>query len=278
MILGDTIVPWLLGALFLLALLTLAGTIRTWRDMKRSPYFFMRRQAEKRMQTFSLASLALFVVAAFTARLAWQAAPDNTPRVAILENTKPPKEDIVALVRESTAEEPEPFADQVTTAIEPESANANPATELQGADDTLVQATPVTPVLPQELSQLEPLAEIEGSTAIGNIHFSTEIADNYEAINPRRIFAEGFYTLYATFGFEEMVNGLEWSWVWRHNGAVIDGGNELWNYGRKGLGYIYLSPQEGFKSGEYGLEVWVNGEMLSQSVVTMNNAAVSAGN
>jgi hypothetical protein len=74
------------------------------------------------------------------------------------------------------------------------------------------------------------------------------------------------------------VDGLAWAWVWRHNGKVIDGGNELWAYGDEGPGYIYLSPEEGFLEGNYTLEIWVNGQLLSQGVALMNDAAVAAGN
>ncbi|MCB0000072.1 MAG: hypothetical protein KDE56_30120, partial [Anaerolineales bacterium] len=75
-----------------------------------------------------------------------------------------------------------------------------------------------------------------------------------------------------------MANGMEWAWVWRHNGEVVDGGNEIWNYGQEGPGYIFFAPEEGFASGDYSLEVWVNGELLTRSTAVMNNAAVAAGN
>ena len=36
--------------------------------------------------------------------------------------------------------------------------------------------------------------------------------------HPRQLFAEGFYTLYATFDYEGLEDGMVWSWVWRHDG------------------------------------------------------------
>jgi hypothetical protein len=71
---------------------------------------------------------------------------------------------------------------------------------------------------------------------------------------------------------------MEWAWVWRHNGKVVSGGNELWNYGDDGPGYVYLNPEEGFQAGEYKVEVWVNSELLTSSTLVINNAAISAGN
>ena len=58
---------------------------------------------------------------------------------------------------------------------------------------------------------------------------------------------------------------MTWSWVWRHNNQIIDGGNQLWSYGEDGPGYVYFQPEEGFQLGEYSLEVWVNDAMMAQS-------------
>lgn len=262
---SDTIVPWLLGTLLLLMVLTLAITLKSWRDLKRSPYFFLRRQAEKKLQSYLMASLALMMLTAATSAFAWQEPEDTTPRVAVLTNAKPPREDIVALFQESAVAETavtettllaETTPDILLAAVEPE------------ADQTL----------PVQFDRFEPTANLNQDTDIGTLAFSTEVSDRYQAINPAKIFAEGFYTLYATFDYAQMADGMEWAWVWRLNGEVIEGGNELWAYGSNGPGYIYFSPEDGFKNGEYSLQVWVNGEMLAQSEVVMNNAAFASGN
>jgi len=283
-ILGDTIFPWLLGTLLLLAFLALAATVRNWRELKRSPYFFLRRQAEQRMQSYSLASLFLLCAAVVTSSFAFQTPVDSSVRVAILSNAKPPKEEIVAAVKAASDAAPEPI---VSLTLPPLTEQRLPAADeplAQSIDESVV-SIPLTerlvelePALPEQFDELEPAASLNPQTTISRLLFSTELAPNYVAVNPRRIFAEGNYTLYATFDYQDMVDGLEWSWVWSHNGATIDGGNELWNYGSNGPGYIFLNPAGGFQYGEYGLEVWVNGELLSQASVTMNSAAVAAGN
>ncbi len=265
-VLTETITPWLLGTLILLAALTLTITIKSWREMKRSPYFFMRRQAEKRLQTYASASFFLVLFAAAVAFYSWQPPSNDIVRVAILTNAKPPKEEIVQI-----------FAD------------AQPVTRLETADiEELVAANTAEvvetsirtaePTLPEEFNQVEPLVAIQDNTTLGTLDFSTEISDQYEAINSRKLFAEGFYTLYATFSYDDMADGMAWSWLWRHNGEVVEGANELWQYGGDGPGYIFFNPDEGFQFGDYSLEVWVNGELLAQSTVTMNSAAAAAGN
>jgi hypothetical protein len=59
---------------------------------------------------------------------------------------------------------------------------------------------------------------------------------------------------------------------------VVDGGNELWAYGDNGPGYIYYGPEEGFRPGDYTLEVWVNGELFTRDTLTMTGSALSSGN
>jgi hypothetical protein len=150
----------------------------------------------------------------------------------------------------------------------------------QGGNDRTAE-TPAdsanSPVLPPEYDQFEPTAEMTDDTELGSMFFSTEIDDRYEAVEPGRRFAKGFYTVYATFSYEGMADGMEWAWVWRHNGAVIDGGNELWAYGDDGPGYVYLDPEAGFQLGSYSLEVWVNGQMLTQGTIEIVEA-IQTGN
>ncbi|GAB4276119.1 MAG: hypothetical protein Kow0080_26060 [Candidatus Promineifilaceae bacterium] len=276
-ILNDTITPWILGALAVLASLTLGVAAQSWRDIKRSPYFFMRRQAEKRLQSYLSAGLLLVVAMVITGLYAWQTPDDPTPRAAILANTKPPEAEVIKLVEDvpvtNTAAIELELLTQDTAVVGTLSTAAQPF----GLDGTL-PFTAVTPELPAEFDKYEPTAELRENTHLGAPLFSTEIDSEYQSINARTLFPEGRYTLYATFSYEGMADGMEWAWVWRRNGEVVEGGNELWAYGEDGPGYIFLNPDEGFQNGEYTLEIWVNGELLTQGQVMMNSAAVTAGN
>ena len=49
---SGTITPWLLGTFVTLSLIALFAAVKNWREMKRSPYFFQRLQAGKRLQTY----------------------------------------------------------------------------------------------------------------------------------------------------------------------------------------------------------------------------------
>lgn len=271
---SETIIPWLLGMLLLLSFLALLVAMKAWRDSKRSPYFFMRRQAGKRLQSYLSMSFVLMLLAAAVGTYGWQTPEDMTLRTAILSNSKPVQADVQEMIAQAEAEREAAAAEAET---ETAASTERVSTSLT---DLLLDGTAANrpPALPPQFDQFEPTVELAETTELGEVALSTEVTDDYTAVNPSRIFAEGSYTLYATFSYEEMADGMAWAWVWWHNGEVVDGGNELWQYGDSGPGYIYLNPEEGFGEGQYSLEIWVNGELLGQAAATMNNAAISAGN
>ena len=243
---------------------------KNWRDMKRSPYFFQRLQAGKRLQSYMSASFALFVVTMVVGLYSWQAPEDTTMRRAIISNTKPVPESAEVI-------ELPPMLESVDSAITSEFQLESPdiAQILTVADQPFASNQIA---LPEIYDRLEPEVALGDESNLSPLNFSTEVSDDYEAVAPRKIFAEGFYTLYATFDYEALEDGMVWSWVWRHDGKIVEGGNEVWAYGNDGPGYIFFNPEEGFGAGQYSLDVWVNGELMVQSAVVMNNASISANN
>ena len=221
----------------------------------------MRQQAEKRLQTYMSTSLVLLFITVCVAAYAWQTPGDNIARVAVLLNAKPPAADVVELIQDS-----------------PETVEAAELVQTLADSQTSEAIVSSKPSLPEAFDKFEPTAELSENTELGSLYFSTDVTDRYEPVDPNNLFAEGFYTIFATFEYEAMADGMEWAWVWRHNGEVVEGGNELWEYGDAGPGYIYLNPDEGFQNGQYSLDVWVNGELLTRSDLTINTAAAAAGN
>jgi hypothetical protein len=244
-----------MGGLVLLVCLTMSVTVKSWRDAKRSPYFFLRVQAAKRLQRYLLVSLSLILLAVIIAVYGWQSPTITTPHLAVLSRSKP------ILQTAATVAEPEIVADSSPTSVE---IDLSPVSN-QGPAQTALTDPLLKPALPEQYDQLEATVDLKESTEIGEIQFSADISDDYEAVDPGRRFGDGFYTLYATFDYGEMADGMTWSWVWKHNGGVVDGGNQVWQYGDDGPGYVYFKPEEGFQLGEYSLEVWVNTELMAQS-------------
>lgn len=257
---SDTIVPWVLGALLIMALITLSVTLKAWRDAKRSPYFFLRVQAAKRMQHYLVATLALFLVTFLTAAYAWPESQQTEPQIARLSSAKP------AVESQTGSDEPDILADASPASVE---ITLSPVSNRVGNAVIDLEDPLLKPSLPEEYNQFEAKVDLKDSTEIGKIAFSTRISDDYRAIDMATRFGEGYFTLYATFDYDQMADGMTWSWVWRRNGEVIDGGNQMWSYGDDGPGYVYFRPEEGFQLGEYQLEIWVNSQLQSQSSFTV---------
>ena len=268
---SGTITPWLLGTFVTLSLVAVFAAVKNWREMKRSPYFFQRLQAGKRLQSYLVTSSFLFIIVIGITAYAWQEPQAHTPRMAILTHSKP------TTGEQNIAELPplvESIDEEAISSFLLEDAG-NPGQLITVADQPFT--VPIA-TLPEDFDRFEPTAELGENSDLGTVSFSTEITDDYEAVEPQEIFPEGFYTLYATFSYDGLADGMVWSWIWRHNGDILEGGNEVWKYGDEGPGYIYLNPEEGFDAGRYSLEVWVNDELMTQSAAVMNSVGVSANN
>lgn len=262
---SESIAVWVLSGLLLAIIVTLILTTKAWREAKRSPYFFQRRQALQRMQSYSMTSLVLVILAVAAAAYGWPRQVDSTPRVAIITNAKPVSAEVAALVDNDEPELAVTTPDVTADPLQPVGL-ALP----QSAADSLDQ--PIE--LPEQYNQFEHTVDITDDTAIANLSFSNEIDDQYRPIAERSSFGEGFFTIYATFDYEAMADGMEWSWVWRRDGQVMDGGNQIWAYGDDGPGYVYLTPEDGFSPGEYALEIWVNDQLVTQETLSIaGNAA-----
>lgn len=262
--LSGTVAPWLVGGFAVLSLVMLAQTLKAWREAKRSPYFFQRLQAQKRLRQYSSASLAMILLTTGVAAYGWQEPVEEVSRSAILINNKPVA--AANLIPPEDNSEPAPvlILDPTSALID------NPA-----PPESATTSAAKTLALPAEYNELTAEAELQADTELGSLSFSTRINDQYAAVNPGRTFSEGFFTLYATFAYDGMENGMVWSWVWMRDGAVVSGGNEMWQYGNDGPGYVFLNPEEGFAAGEYTLGVWVNGELMAQGTFQVTTSAAS---
>jgi hypothetical protein len=257
--------------LLALSFMALLASVKYWRDTKRSPYFFMRQQAAKRMQSYLATFAVLILMTAGIGAYGWRTPDDATMRMALLSRAKPATEEIQELMSQ-------PSVAERATAEAPASTVTAQSGGIANVLLNSETASTLTPTLPAVYDQYEPKVELHPDTELGTVVLSSTVTDEYEPINPATVFGEGFYTLYATFDYKGMADGMVWAWVWRLDGEVIDGGNEFWAYGDEGPGYIFLSPEEGFAEGAYSLDVWVNGELMGQASATMNDAAAAAGN
>jgi hypothetical protein len=274
---SGTIAPWLIGALLLLLLVTTGITAKSWRELKCSPYFFLRRQAMHRMQSYSLVSLCLALVTLVTVAFTWQKPQDDTLRTALIAYAKP------ILEGEASGEAAlgQPAFTAEADEVLPVALSLFELADTAAVHVDLTSGTPVnaetSPSLPAELRRVEATTALKPDTSVSSLTFATNINDRYQPLNPATKFDEGYFTLYATFRYDAMAEGMSWTWVWRHNGTFIEGDNELWKHDGDGPGYVYFRPANGFNPGKYTLEVWVNNELQDQATVTITEG-ISAGN
>ncbi|MDX1662433.1 MAG: hypothetical protein R3272_01490 [Candidatus Promineifilaceae bacterium] len=247
--------------------------------MKRSPYYFMRQQAERRLQASFWATVGLIIVMGAAVAVASESPVDNVVRMAVLQNAKPiavaegsgpvDLDDIPVIALDS----PETF-DSRTASLGGDVVSLS-APVGEPPADLEAETAGEEPTLPAEFDNFESTAELTPETAITPLVFSAEITEDYDPISPRRLYGEGFFTIYATFDYEGMADGMEWAWVWRRNGEVVNGGNEMWTYGDDGPGWIYYEPPEGFSAGDYTLEVWINDELFQEASLSIQSGTVN---
>lgn len=278
-IINETTAPWILGGLAVLVLITLLQIVSAWRRVKRSPYFFLRQQAERRLRNHIWTTVGFFVLGGVVLFYGNQTPPDQTVRMAVIAQAKP-----VAELAVDTSVDELPVIDLA----------APPSFEVANGGESLTTTSTLTgsadltlagldglslpdgePVLPDEFGLLEPEVELNDDSSFTNLIFSTEINDDYDPVSPRRTFVEGFFTIYATFDYVGMADGMAWSWVWRRDGEIVNGGNELWQYADDGPGWIFFEPPEGYAPGQYTLDVWVNGELFQQGSFVVESEAAN---
>lgn len=274
----ETTAPWILGGLAVLVLITIVQIFAAWRRVKRSPYFFLRQQAERGLQNRIWTLVFLFAAGGLTIFYANQTPPDDTIRMALLAQAKPAQEVEQVVVDELPVialDGPESF-ESLGGQSSPGAGNTiTAALDLSLTDADGLGLPDAEPLLPDEFDEVEPEVELNENSQFTRLVFSTEINDDYDPVSPRRTFVEGFYTIYATFDYDGMADGMAWSWVWRRDGEIVNGGNELWQYADDGPGWIYYEPPEGFSPGEYTLEVWVNGELFQQASLLVESEAAN---
>jgi hypothetical protein len=88
-LINETTAPWILGGLGVLVLITVAQILSAWRRVKRSPYFFLRQQAERRLQNHIWTLVAMFVAGGVTIYLQQPGPTRHDCRMALLAKAKP---------------------------------------------------------------------------------------------------------------------------------------------------------------------------------------------
>jgi len=110
-----------------------------------------------------------------------------------------------------------------------------------------------------------------GEPSFGPVTWYESIDEDGEAQNPVTEFRRGTTQLIAVYEYENMEDGMNWGHTWLLDGEVWADWSEdyEWQAGQSGekITYIYYRDGSPLESGEWEVQLFVEGEML-QSATT----------
>jgi Tol biopolymer transport system component len=174
-----------------------------------------------------------------------------------------PEVDQAAAFNPLPQEQPERLALPTATPLASPTPTLEP-TESALATDTLPQIThPVPAVACPEITPIKNDTVILTPT-LSSISFATRQDDNGWPLDPSLQFTTTTQVL-ATFNYAGMRNGLEWERVWLFGDEELSQARGVWDAGPSGkLTVQAVLDQGGFAPGQYTLELYVAGQLLSR--------------
>ena len=95
---------------------------------------------------------------------------------------------------------------------------------------------------------------------MGPITFAPEVDDRRHPVRPTEVFSDTVDRVYAVFPYSGMQKGLKWTYVWYFNDIEFIRDESAWEWGSDDRSYVFITP---VGAGDYRLDLYVNGEMLS---------------
>ncbi len=140
---------------------------------------------------------------------------------------------------------PSPTVTQTSTVTETATVTLSPTVTVTPSITPTTSITP-TPFIPTELYlQFTATVTANPNAIFSKPLFSREINQkNFQSVDPAAEFANPITKLYATFSFDKMNNGAQWTamWVRLSDKKVICVESEPWKAGTGGYGYSLCQP------------------------------------
>ncbi len=135
----------------------------------------------------------------------------------------------------------------------------------KGAAPAPSQPQPVQPAP----SGFAPAPQQATGPRFANLVFSSQVSADGRPINPAALLPSGGKTIYATFDFQGMKNGLQWSQVWTMNGKPVVQQPGQWSDGAQGRKTVSLSNRDGLPDATYQLIITVGNQVVLQGEVVV---------
>lgn len=271
----QTLVPYIVGGMFFLALVLFLVALVYFRRGKRDRYWRLRRAASLTGWQLFLISLTLAFVASAVCLFSGfaslvlegglQASPvpvSGSPTVLVspLITVLPTAQAAATTAMPSPSPTPQPAsATPSATPTGTASATASPRPTRLVASVTLAgpTATPTATEL-----QVWPLASNvtpppEADLTI--VAVDRAVSADLQPVNPDALLQAGITRLYFWVAYRGMVDGVAWERLLLRDGRVIQGGAYLWNGGAEGTALYFFGDAEGFTPGEYEIRLAFSG-------------------
>lgn len=129
-------------------------------------------------------------------------------------------------------------------------------------------SAPAAPAAPPRMS---PAAAPSGPAGFSDLLFCTQVTDDGRPIHATDMVPAGIETVYATFEYEGMRDGVPWSMVWVSGGKQIIDQKDVWHDGPQGRKAVKISNRKGLPAGEYHLVLGIGGTVALEGKVMVGN-------
>ncbi len=283
-----TLLPSLLGGLFIVALALLLLALFHLRRGRAGAYWRLRRQASSlgfRLLLVSLGLFALTVALAFYSGLAALAfrGLDGlfTGRATGAVGVVVPTITVTALAADTPTPSLTLRPTRTPASAAAPTAAATPTLTLTPAP-TLTPTLTATPTVtltpsatyetalnlaaPPALVTARPGALIEVTAA------DDAISANQTPLQPRSVFAAGADRLYFFIIYRDMTDGAAWSRVLYRDGVPVQGQAYLWSQGAEGASFFFFGSAEGYAPGSYEVRMFLGEREVSRFPFTVETA------
>ncbi len=291
-----SILSWLLVTLAGLSLAAMVVSLtianRAAREARSTIFPIVREEEAVRARRARIATSLTGVIAAIMAGAFFVSG--QLPPAAILPQQAPPE---VVAVAESPVAETEPPPSSTEAPLPPTEEQEVPTnnqvvlvTEQQPTGETPsppatptplppmptpTLALPATPTsVPPSPTPADTPVPAPVSVQIGPIAFTTQVTDRREPISPTTVFSDTVSRVYASFPYNGMRNGLNWTQVWYFNGIEFSRGEQSWKWGSTDRSYVFTKL---VGAGEYRLELYVNDDLLTTGEFTVRGPVAIGG-
>jgi hypothetical protein len=112
-----------------------------------------------------------------------------------------------------------------------------------------------------------------GVATFSEITFAENVDDNNQPVGVNTSFVD-VNEIFGVFDYEGMTNGVEWTTYWYYEGQLVLETPSTWDSGESGTAWVSIFHPEGLPSGQFELEIEVQGELFQSGSFTIQESGV----